>query len=144
MVLNTQEILNSIQGRALSWAENHVKIQKERYGNEGIFEAIINEDEISFFCGESNGKFHYNEETQKWECDYGYYDTLYHSVMCQEIVNQLAKKFLQDENTEYCKPQTLRYKVSEFIMSDPNLCVFRGDKYFEVEDALVDFIQNLK
>lgn len=141
MVLNTQEILNSIQGKALSWAENHVKVQKERYGNEGIFEAIIEPQEITFYCGESQGFFKYDESKQKWEHDRG---ALYHSSVCREIVNQLAKKFLQDENTEYCKPQTLRYKVSEFIMSDPNLCMFRGEKYFEVEDALVDFIQNLK
>ena len=141
MHLNTQEILNSLTGRAVKWAENHVKIQKEKYGNEGIFEAIIDPEEITFFCGESQGIFKYNEFDQQWELDRG---NLYHPKQCQTIVNQLAKKFLQDENTEYCKPQTLRYKVCEFIMSDPNLCRFRGEQYFEVEDALVDFINNLK
>ena len=141
MHLNTQEILNSLNGLCLSWAENHVKVQKEKYGNEGIFEAIIEPKEITFFCGESKGSFRYCEEHKKWELDYG---SPYHATMCQAIVNQLAKKFLQDENTEYCKPQTLRYKVANFLMSDPNLCKFRGEKYYEVEDALVDFINNLK
>jgi len=141
MYLTQQEILNSLQGRCVAWAENHVRVQKEKYSNEDIFSAIIEPKEITFYCGESQGFFKYDESEQKWEHDRG---NLCHSSMCHEMVNQLAKKFLQDENTEYCKPQTLRYKVSEFMMSDPNLCVFRGEKYFEVEDALVDFIQNLK
>lgn len=141
MVLNTQEILNSIQGKALSWAENHVKVQKERYGNEGIFEAIIEPQEIIFYCGESQGFFKYDESKQKWEHDRG---TLYHSSMCQEIVNQLAQKFLQDGDKEFCQPGTLRYKVAQFLMSNRNLAKFKGEKYFEVEDDLVDFISNLK
>lgn len=141
MVLNTQEILNSIQGKALSWAENHVKVQKEKYGNEGIFEAIIEPQEITFYCGESQGFFKYDESKQKWEHDRG---ALYHSSMCQEIVNQLAQKFLQDNDKEFCQPETLRYKVAQFLMDNRNLAKFRGEKYFEVEDDLVDFISNLK
>lgn len=141
MVLNTQEILNSIQGKALSWAENHVKIQKERYGNEGIFEAIIEPQEITFYCGESQGFFKYDEAKQKWEHDRG---ALYHSAMCQEIVNQLAQKFLQNNDKELCQPETLRYKVAQFLMSNRNLARFKGEKYFEIEDDLVDFISNLK
>ena len=141
MHLNTQEILNSLTGRAIKWAENHVRVQKEKYGNEDIFGAIIEPQEITFYCGESQGFFKYDEFDQQWKLDRG---NLYHPAMCREMVNQLAKKFLQDENTEYCKPQTLRYKVYEFIMSNPNLCRFRGDQYFEVEDALVDFINSLK
>ena len=141
MVLNTQEILNSIQGKALSWAENHVKVQKEKYGNEGIFEAIIEPREITFYCGESQGFFKYDESKQKWEHDRG---TLYHSSMCREIVNQLARKFLQDNDKEFCQPGTLRYKVAQFLMSNRNLAKFKGEKYFEVEDDLVDFISNLK
>ena len=141
MVLNTQEILNSIQGKALSWAENQVKVQKEKYGNEGIFEAIIEPQEITFYCGESQGFFKYDESKQKWEHDRG---ALYHSAMCQEIVNQLAQKFLQDNDKEFCQPGTLRYKVAQFIMSNRNLAKFKGEKYFEVEDDLVDFISNLK
>ena len=141
MVLNTQEILNSIQGKVLSWAENHVKVQKEKYGNEGIFEAIIEPQEITFYCGESQGFFKYDESKQKWEHDRG---ALYHSSMCQEIVNQLAQKFLQDNDKEFCQPGTLRYKVAQFLMSNRNLAKFKGEKYFEVEDDLVDFISNLK
>lgn len=141
MVLNTQEIINSIQGKALSWAENHVKVQKERYGNEGIFEAIIEPQEITFYCGESQGFFKYDESKQKWEHDRG---ALYHSAMCQEIVNQLAQKFLQDNDKEFCQPGTLRYKVAQFLISNRNLAKFKGEKYFEVEDDLVDFISNLK
>lgn len=141
MVLNTQEILNSIQGKALSWAENQVKVQKEKYGNEGIFEAIIEQDGIVFFCGESRGEFIYDEENKKWVLDHG---NLYHSAMCQEIVNQLAQKFLQDNDKELCQPETLRYKVAQFLMGNRNLAKFKGEKYFEVEDDLVDFISNLK
>ena len=141
MHLNTQEIIASLNGLCLSWAENHVKVQKEKYGNEGIFEAIIEPEEITFYCGESQGIFKYNEFDQQWELDRG---NLYHPKQCQTIVNQLAKKFLQDEDTEICKPGTLRYKVACFLTNDKNLCKFRGEQYFEVEDALVDFINSLK
>ena len=141
MILNTQEILNSIQDKALSWAENLVKVQKEKCGNEDIFEAIIGHDEIVFFCGESRGEFIYNEGNKKWVFDYG---NLYHPAMCQEIVNQLAQKFSQKNDSEFCQTGTLRYKVAQFLMSNRNLARFSGDKYFEVEDDLVDFISNLK
>ena len=141
MYLNTQEILNSLTGRAVKWAENHIKVQKEKYGNERIFEAIIESEEITFFCGESRGIFKYNEFDKQWELDSG---NLYHPKQCQTIINQLAKKFLQDENTEICKPGTLRYKVACFLTNDKNLSKFRGEQYFEVEDALVDFINNLE
>lgn len=141
MVLNTQEILNSLQGKCVAWAEKHVKVQKEKYGNEDIFEAIIEHDKIVFFCGESQGEFIYDKENKKWVLDYG---NLYHAAMCQEIVNQLAQKFLENNDKEFCQPGTLRYKVAQFIMSNRNLTKFRGEKYFEVEDDLVDFISNLK
>ena len=141
MNLNTQEILSSLTGRAAKWAENQVKVQKEKYDNEGIFEIFIEPEEITFYYGESRGVFKYNEFNQQWELDRG---MLYCPKQCQMVVNQLAKKFLQDENNEICKPGTLRYKVACFLTNDKNLCKFRGEQYYEVEDALVEFINNLK
>ena len=47
------------------------------------------------------------------------------------------------KNTEICQPGTLRERVANFIEHNEVLCKLYGEKYYYVEDSLVDFINNL-
>ena len=47
------------------------------------------------------------------------------------------------KNTEICESGTLREKVADFIEHNEVLCKLHGEKYYYVEDSLVDFISNL-
>ena len=47
------------------------------------------------------------------------------------------------KNTEICELGTLREKVADFIEHNEVLCKLRGEKYYEVEDAIVDFINTM-
>lgn len=46
-------------------------------------------------------------------------------------------------NTEICEPGTLRAKVADFIEHNEVLSKLHGEKYYYVEDSLVDFIKHL-
>lgn len=41
-----------------------------------------------------------------------------------------------------CLPGSIRSAVAEFIDNSPLLSQYRGDKYYQLEDALVDFIES--
>ena len=43
-----------------------------------------------------------------------------------------------------CNDQSIRQKVAEFIDNSPLLSKFKGEKYYELEDAIVDLIEQNK
>ena len=144
MYLNTKQLIEQLTGSNKAWVTRTENTQREKYGNEDVFGVIINKnnDTITITLGESSGIFRYNQWNNKWERDYG---NLYHEEQCTKVVNELAQKFMISnfENTEMCKPGTLREKVADFIEHNEVLCKLYGEEYYCVEDSIVDFIINL-
>ena len=144
MLLNTKQLIEQLTGSNKAWVTRTENIQRKKYGNEDVFGVIINKnnDTITITLGDSGGIFRRNQYNNKWERDYG---NLYHEEQCTKVVNELAQKFMVDnfEDTEICEPGTLRAKVADFIEHNDVLCKLHGEKYYYVEDSLVDFIKHL-
>lgn len=48
-----------------------------------------------------------------------------------------------DKNKELCSHNSLREKVAIFIDNSPTLNHFKGKKYYQLEDELVEFIASV-
>lgn len=46
-----------------------------------------------------------------------------------------------DKYWDTCNDQSIRQKVAEFIDDSPLLSKFKGEKYYELEDAIVALIE---
>lgn len=57
----------------------------------------------------------------------------------------MHQKFYEElmSNLEMCSNGNLRERVASFIDTTPSISNFKGDKYYALEDALVDFVANL-
>ena len=144
MYLNTKQIIEQLTGSNKAWVTRTENTQRKKYGNEDVFGVIINKnnDTITITLGESGGIFKRNQSDNKWE---RYYGNLYHEEQCTKIVNELARKFMIDDfkDSEICKHGTLREKVADFIEHNEVLCKLHGEKYYYIEDSIVDFIKHL-
>lgn len=59
------------------------------------------------------------------------------------VCDECQKEAERLDALQQCTTDSLREKVAIFMDNDSNLSKLTGKKYYEVEDALVEFIANI-